>query len=65
MAVDRLVDVAAHDNLRALLADVERAMTKLRDGTYGLCDRCGADIAAERLEALPWAVRCVRCADRR
>jgi DnaK suppressor protein len=65
MAVDRLVDVAAHDNLRVLLADVERALTKFRDGTYGVCDRCGVDIAPERLEALPWAVRCVRCANRR
>jgi DnaK suppressor protein len=64
MAVDRLVDVAAHDHLRALLADVERALSKLQDGSYGVCDRCGADIAPERLEALPWAVLCVRCAGR-
>ena len=65
MAVDRLVDVAAHDHLMALLADVERALAKIRDGSYGECDRCGMDIVPERLEALPWAVRCVRCADRR
>jgi DnaK suppressor protein len=65
MAVDRLVEVAAHDKLRATLADVERALVKLDDGSYGECDRCGAGIAPERLETLPWAVLCVRCARRR
>lgn len=65
IAVDRLVDVAAHDRLQAVLADVERALTKLEDGSYGRCDGCGAEISAERLEALPWAALCVGCAGRR
>jgi DnaK suppressor protein len=42
--------------------DVVRALEKLDDGTYGLCDRCGALIPEERLEARPWSVLCVRCA---
>lgn len=65
MAVDRLVDVAAHDKIRAVLADVRRAQVKLSQETYGFCDDCGESIAPERLEALPWAVLCVRCASRR
>lgn len=65
MAVDRLVDVAAHDQMQAVLNDVERALEKLAENTYGSCDGCGADIPPERLEALPWAVLCVRCAGRR
>jgi DnaK suppressor protein len=38
---------------------VERALEKLDEGTYGSCDVCGSAIGAERLEAIPWAVRCI------
>ena len=65
MAVDRLSQVAVHDKLQVTRADVERAMAKLEDGTYGLCDACGKPIGDGRLEALPWAVLCVDDAGRR
>jgi len=65
MAVDRISLVAAHERLGDMLSDVRRAQAKLADGTYGSCDVCGQPIAPERLEALPWAVRCVRDAGRR
>lgn len=61
-AVERLSRVAAHDRLRALLADVVRSQAKATEGSYGSCDHCAADIAPERLEALPWATRCLPCA---
>ena len=64
MAVDRISSVAAHERLQDMLGDVHRALAKLDDGTYGVCDACGEAIAPERLEALPWAVRCVRDAGR-
>ena len=62
IAVDRMVQVEAHDKLQETLADVDRALTKLDEDSYGTCDRCGATISAERLDALPWAVLCVICA---
>jgi DnaK suppressor protein len=65
MAVDRLSQVAVHDKLQVTRADVERALAKLEDGTYGSCDVCGEPIGPGRLEALPWAVLCVRDAGRR
>jgi DnaK suppressor protein len=65
MAVDRLSQVAVHDRLQSTLADVERALVKLEEGTYGRCDVCGEPIAEERLEVLPWAVLCVKDAARR
>ena len=65
VAVDRLSQVAAHDRLQGLLAEVLRAQEKLGEDTYGTCDRCGRPIAAERLDALPWATRCVDCAAKR
>jgi DnaK suppressor protein len=65
LAVERLSQVAAHDRLRALHADVVRAQAKADDGTYGTCDGCGEPIAADRLEALPWATRCITCQSRK
>jgi DnaK suppressor protein len=46
-------------NLESLLADVERALTKLDDGTYGRCEVCGEAIAPARLEAMPASRHCV------
>ncbi len=65
MAVERLSQVAVHDRLQVTLADVDRATAKLSEGTYGRCDVCTGPIGSERLEALPWATRCVRDAARR
>jgi len=62
MAVDRLVQVETHDQLRALLADVTRGLEKFDEESYGVCDGCGVEIPPERLEVLPWASLCVRCA---
>lgn len=62
IAVERITQVAAHDQMQVLLAEIDRAETKLTDGSYGRCDKCGTAIASERLEARPWATRCVECA---
>ncbi len=45
--------------LRSELAEVERALQKLDDGTYGLCETCGQPIAPARLEAMPAARFCI------
>jgi DnaK suppressor protein len=58
-AVERIAQVDAAKALDAKLRDVERALVKLDEGTYGTCDACGRPIAPERLDAIPWAVRCV------
>jgi DnaK suppressor protein len=65
MAVDRLSQVAVHDKLQVMRVDVERALVKLEEGSYGTCDACGRSIAEGRLEALPWATLCVEDAARR
>jgi DnaK suppressor protein len=61
-AVERIAQVSAARTLDAKLRDVERALAKLGEGTYGTCDRCGAPIGPERLDAIPSAVLCVACA---
>jgi DnaK suppressor protein len=50
------------DSARDRLADVNRALEKMDEGTYGICESCGEEIAEARLEARPLSVRCVRCA---
>ncbi len=62
IAVERITQVAAHDGLQVLLAEIERAETKVAEGSYGICDTCGAEIAPGRLEARPWSTHCVDCA---
>ena len=44
------------------LAEIDRTVANLDAGTYGLCERCGQPIAAERLAARPTATTCVTCA---
>jgi RNA polymerase-binding transcription factor len=61
-AVERLATTSAARALWAKLQDVERALGKLDEGTYGVCDACGGPIDPDRLEAIPWATRCVSCA---
>ena len=65
LAIDRMQQVAVHEKLQAVRADVARALAKLDEDTYGRCDACGREIPAGRLEALPWAVLCVGDAARR
>jgi DnaK suppressor protein len=60
-AVERLSTTATARSLAASLREVDRALAKLEDGTYGTCDGCGSPIAPERLEARPATPWCVRC----
>jgi len=64
-AIDRMTKVGTAEQLAVIRTDVVRALEKIEEGTYGLCDRCGASIPDERLEARPWSVLCVSCASRR
>ena len=54
-------DLALRDRADQQLARVDEALARLAAGTFGTCVRCGQRIARERLEALPWAARCIGC----
>jgi DnaK suppressor protein len=56
---------ALSNTLRETLDDVELALGKLDDGSYGKCEVCGEDIAAARLEAMPAARYCITHASTR
>ncbi len=60
-AQDAMNDRAVVANLRTGIAQTQRALQKLEEGTYGLCDQCHQPIPPERLEVLPSATLCVAC----
>ena len=51
--------------LRETLQDIDAALGKIEQGTYGLCESCGRPIAEARLEAMPTARMCIACASKR
>jgi DnaK suppressor protein len=59
-AVSRLTDIGVGGTLESGLERTERALAKLDEGTYGLCDVCGEPIAAGRLRAMPESVLCLQ-----
>jgi DnaK suppressor protein len=63
-AVERISSTAAARSIAAALAEVDRALEKVDEGTYGLCDECEQSIGAERLEVVPAATLCVTCSAR-
>jgi RNA polymerase-binding transcription factor DksA len=55
------LDIAGVRHALTELADVDRALARMRDGGYGVCVDCGEEIAAARLAAYPTAMRCIEC----
>lgn len=62
---EREKDISILESLEAELADLETALRKLDEGTYGTCEACGKPIPAERLEAVPAARFCLQDQKRR
>jgi DnaK suppressor protein len=58
---DRELDYTLEENEERVLGAIDGALRRIDDGTYGSCASCGQAIAAERLEALPWTLRCIDC----
>ncbi len=52
-------------SLRDTLSDIDEALTKLDQGTYGVCENCSRPIGEPRLEAMPAARLCISCASAR
>lgn len=59
--VDREVDESLGANAGQIVREIDSALAKIDDGTYGLCARCGREIPEERLQAVPYATLCVSC----
>lgn len=64
VSAERGEAAALAGQLREALAEVEAAIDRLANGTYGRCESCGKPIGPARLEAKPAARRCITCASR-
>jgi RNA polymerase-binding protein DksA len=58
---DRELDYTLEENSEHVLAEIDAALKRIEDGTYGQCTNCGTQIPPERLEARPWATLCIDC----
>ncbi len=56
---ERERDLSLENNVRDLLGKIEKALTRMDEGTYGTCERCGRPIEKARLKALPYANLCI------
>lgn len=61
---DRNFELRIRDRERKLMNKIEEAIGRIDDGSYGICDGCGEDIAIKRLEARPVAKYCIDCKTR-
>jgi RNA polymerase-binding protein DksA len=59
--LDREIDYTLEENSEQVLQQIESALIRIDDGSFGTCTRCGRPIAEERLEARPWATLCIDC----
>jgi RNA polymerase-binding protein DksA len=62
---DREMDFSLEENSEQVLDEIDRALKRIENGSYGKCANCGKDIPAERLEAIPYAEYCIDCARER
>jgi RNA polymerase-binding protein DksA len=59
--LNREIDYSLEENAENVLNAIEGALQRIDNGTFGTCVRCGKPIAEERLEAIPYATRCIDC----
>jgi RNA polymerase-binding protein DksA len=62
--LERDHEMSLANNARDMLDQIERALAKIEDGTYGVCESCGNAIGKGRLQAFPRATLCVSCKER-
>jgi DnaK suppressor protein len=59
VTLDREIDYTLGENAEQVLGEIDAALKRIDDGTYGTCTKCGKQIGSERLEARPWASLCI------
>jgi RNA polymerase-binding protein DksA len=58
---DRELDYTLEENAEHMLAEIDAALQRIDDGSFGRCTNCDKEIAPARLEARPWATLCIDC----
>jgi DnaK suppressor protein len=60
-AAERELAIRTLDRESSLLRNVRSALSRIDEGTYGICLHCEEDISLKRLNAVPWAPFCITC----
>ncbi len=58
---DRSFQLRIRDRERKLLNKIDKALLRIKEGTYGICEDCGDDIEEKRLQARPVTTLCIKC----
>jgi RNA polymerase-binding transcription factor DksA len=61
---DRELDQGLEEGAQQTLGQIDAALQRIEDGSYGLCEVCRTPIPADRLRAIPWTTRCIEHARR-
>ena len=62
--LERDHEMSLANNAREMLDQIERALSRIENGTYGICESCGNAVGKGRLQAFPRATLCVSCKER-
>ena len=58
---DQSMNLLLRDRERTLVKKIDKALTKIEEGEYGICESCGDEIGTKRLEARPVTGLCIKC----
>ena len=58
-AYDRELDQGLEEGAQQTVDEIDAALARIEDGTYGICENCGEPIGEDRLRAIPWARLCI------
>ena len=61
VTLDREIDYTLEENSEHVLTEIDGALRRIAEGSFGRCRTCDGLIPGERLEALPWATECIDC----
>ena len=56
--------MALNQDAKHLVSQINSALHRMETGDYGICTECGAEISEERLEIVPYAALCIKCAEK-
>jgi RNA polymerase-binding protein DksA len=56
---ERELDEGIEEGVEDTIREIDAALKRIEDGTYGICEICGKPIGVERLRAIPWTTRCI------
>ena len=54
---------ALDDEAKMVVQQIDHALLRIKDGRYGVCEKCGEMISEKRLEAIPYTSLCIKCAE--